>query len=66
MLFQQKQSCVGGLERRREGRREEAQHGGGGGYPEERKDQEGVSGRGSKTGGEAWPGEKGSLLFLQW
>lgn len=42
MLFQQKQSCVGGLERRREGRREEAQHGGGGGgYPEERKDQEG-------------------------
>lgn len=38
----------------------------GGGYPEERKDQEGVSGHGSKTGGEAWPGEKGSLLFLQW
>lgn len=35
------------------------------GYPEERKDQEGVSGRGSKTG-EAWPGQKGSLLSLQW
>lgn len=37
----------------------------GGGYPEERKDQEGVSGHGSKTS-DAWPGEKGSLLLLQW
>ena len=35
------------------------------GDPEERKDQEGVSGPGSKTG-EAWPEQKGSLLSLQW
>lgn len=35
------------------------------GDPEERKDQKGVSGRESKTG-EAWPGQKGSLLSLQW